>query len=58
MKSFYDIVFCQYYVQTEIVQSEDIQDHGQQNEINGKHRTNNTTLKTKPGLTLKFLYTI
>ena len=33
--------------QTEIVKSEDRQDHGQQNETKDKHRTHNTTLKTK-----------
>ena len=33
--------------QTEIVQSEDIQDYDQQNEMKNKHRTHNTTLKTK-----------
>ena len=31
--------------QTEIVKSEDRQDHGQQNETKDKHRTHNTTLK-------------
>ena len=33
--------------QKEIVKSEDRQDHGQQNETKDKHRTHNTTLKTK-----------
>ena len=33
--------------QTEIVKSEDRQDHGQQNETKDKHRKHNTTLKTK-----------
>ena len=37
--------------QTEIVKSEDRQDHGQQNETKDKHRTHNTTLKTKAGVT-------
>ena len=37
--------------QTEIVKSEDRQDHGQQNETKDKHRTDNTTLKTKAGIT-------
>ena len=37
-------------VQTEIVKSEDRQDHGQQNETKDKHTTHNTTLKTKPGI--------
>ena len=37
--------------QTEIVQSEDRQDHGQQNETKDKHRTHNTTLKTKARVT-------
>ena len=40
--------------QTEIVKSEDRQDHhdhGQQNETKDKHRTHNTTLKTKGGIT-------
>ena len=37
--------------QTEIVKSEDRQDHGQQNETNDKHRTHNSTLKTKAGVT-------
>ena len=36
---------------TEIVMSEDEQDHGQQNETKDKHRTHNTTLKTKAGVT-------
>ena len=36
--------------QTEIVKSEDRQDHGQQNETKDKHRTHNTTLKTKAGI--------
>ena len=31
--------------------SEDRQDHDQQNETKDKHRTHNTTLKTKPGVT-------
>ena len=30
--------------------SEDGQDHGQQNETKDKHRTHNTTLKTKAGV--------
>ena len=38
--------------QTEIVKSEDRQDHGQQNETKNKHRTHNTTLKTKARVTL------
>ena len=33
--------------QPEIVKSEDRQDHGQQNEMKDKHRTHNTTLKSK-----------
>ena len=37
--------------QTEIVKSEDRQDHGQQNETKDKYRTHNTTLKTKAGVT-------
>ena len=37
--------------QTEIVKSEDRQDHGQHNETKDKHRTHNTTLKTKVGVT-------
>ena len=37
--------------QTEIVKSEDRQDHGQKNETKNKHTTHNTTLKTKAGLT-------
>ena len=37
--------------QTEIVKSEDRQDHGQQNETKDKHRTHNTMLKTKAGVT-------
>ena len=37
--------------QTEIVKSEDSQDHGQQNETKDKLRTHNTTLKTKAGVT-------
>ena len=37
--------------QTEIVKSEDRQDDGHQNERKDKHRTHNTTLKTKPGVT-------
>ena len=36
---------------TEIVKSEDRQDHGQQNEAKDKHRTHNTTLKLKAGIT-------
>ena len=36
--------------QTEIVKSEDRQDHGQQNETKDKHRAHNTTLKTKAGV--------
>ena len=31
---------------TEIVKSEDRQDHGQHNKTKAKHRTHNTTLKT------------
>ena len=31
--------------------SEDRQDHGQQNETKDKHRTHNTTLQTKAGVT-------
>ena len=34
--------------QTEILKSED---HGQQNETKDKHRTHNTSLKTKAGVT-------
>ena len=37
--------------QTEIVKSEDRQDHGQQNETKDKHRKHNNTLKTKAGVT-------
>ena len=37
--------------QTNIVKLEDRQDHGQQNEMKDKHRTHNTTLKTKAGVT-------
>ena len=37
--------------QTEILKSADRQDHDQQNETKDKHRTHNTTLKTKAGLT-------
>ena len=37
--------------QTEIVKSEDRQDHGQQNKTKDKHRTYNITLKTKAGIT-------
>ena len=37
--------------QTEIVKSEDRQDNGQQNETKDKHRTHNTTLITKAGIT-------
>ena len=37
--------------QTEIVQSVDRQDHGQQNKKKDKHRTHDTTLKTKAGVT-------
>ena len=33
--------------QTEIVKSEERQDHGQQNETKCNHSTHNTTLKTK-----------
>ena len=33
--------------QTEIFESENRQDHGQQNETKDKHRTQNTTLKCK-----------
>ena len=38
--------------QAEIVKSEDRQDHGQQNETKDKHRTHNTTQKTKARETL------
>ena len=38
-------------MQTEIVNSEDRQDHGQHNETKDKHRTHNTTLKTKAVVT-------
>ena len=38
-------------VQIEIVKSENRQDHGQQNETKDKHRTQNTTLKTKARVT-------
>ena len=37
--------------QTEIVNSVNRQDHGQQNETKDKHKTHNTTLKTKAGVT-------
>ena len=37
--------------QTEIVKSEDRKNHGQQNETKDKHRTHNTTLTTKAGVT-------
>ena len=37
--------------QTEIVKSENRQNHGQQNETKDKHRTHNTTLKTYAGVT-------
>ena len=37
--------------QTEIIKSEDRQDHGQQNETKDKQRTHNTTLKYKAGVT-------
>ena len=37
--------------QTEIIKSEDRQEHGEQNETKDKHRTHNTTLKTKAGVT-------
>ena len=37
--------------QTEFVNLEDIQDHGQQSEKKDKHRTHNTTLNTKAGVT-------
>ena len=37
--------------QTEIVKSEDRQDHGQQNETKEKHRTHNNILKTKARVT-------
>ena len=37
--------------QTEMVKSEDRQDDGLQNETKDKHRTHNTTLKTKAGVT-------
>ena len=36
---------------TEIVKSEDRHDQCQQNETKDKHRTHNTTLKTKAGIT-------
>ena len=36
--------------QTEIVNSKDRQDHGQQNETNDKLRTHNATLKIKAGV--------
>ena len=36
---------------TEIVKSEDRQDHGQQKETKDKYGTHNTTLKTKAGVT-------
>ena len=36
---------------TEIVKSEDRQDHGQQNETKDKHIKHNTTLETKAGVT-------
>ena len=39
--------------QTEIVKSEDRKDYGQENETKDKHRTHNTTLKTKAGVTYK-----
>ena len=38
--------------QTEIVMSEDRQNHGQQNETKDKHTTHNTTLKIKAEVTL------
>ena len=38
--------------QKEIVKSEDRQYHGQQNNTKDKHRTYNTTLKTKAWVTL------
>ena len=37
--------------QKELVKSEDRQIHGQQSEMKDKHSTNNTTLKTKAGVT-------
>ena len=37
--------------ETEIVKSEDRQDHGQPNETKDKHGKYNTTLKTKGGVT-------
>ena len=37
--------------QTEIVKSEERQGHGQQHKTKDKHRTNDTTLKTKAGVT-------
>ena len=37
--------------QTEIVKLEDRQDHDQQNKMIDKHRTYDTTLKTKAGAT-------
>ena len=37
--------------QIEIFYSENWQDHDQQNETKNKHRTDNTTLKTKAGIT-------
>ena len=37
--------------QTEIDKSEERQDLGQQNETKDKHKTHNTLLKTRPGVT-------
>ena len=61
LKSFMVHLFKKHYLkkrnskipkgQTEIVKAEDRQDHGQQNETKDKHRTHNTTLKTKAGVT-------
>ena len=38
-------------MQTEIIKSEVRQNHSQQNETKDKHRKQNTTLKTKAGVT-------
>ena len=37
--------------QTVIVKTEDRKDHGLQNEMKNKHRSHNTTLRTKAGVT-------
>ena len=37
--------------EAEIVKSENRQFRGQQNETKGKHRSHNTTIKTKAGVT-------